>query len=99
MEAVSGKRQLLRIRLQAAHVPDQALIDEAVSALGQHGGVDVGEQYQAIRSDLPGHACAQVPGASGHIQRLLTGSQLSETQGKPLPQRCAPADIRSFIRS
>ncbi len=86
METVGGERQLLGIRLQAAHVVHQALIDQTVAPACQHGGVDVGQQHQAVGPHLAGHSRGQVAGAAGHVQRALPGPQLGQLQRETFPE-------------
>ena len=66
----------------------------------EHRGVDVGEHHEAALADLAGQPRGQVAGAAGDVQRPLPGAQVRPVPSvKRFHRRCAPADIRSFIRS
>jgi hypothetical protein len=65
----------------------------------QHAGVDVGQHHQARFTDLARQSRRQIAGAAGDIQRPIAGLSPVSDSVNCFHSRCAPADIRSFIRS
>ena len=80
-------------------VADEAGVQQAVAAFAEHRGVDVREDDHAGLADLLREAGSQVAGAAGDVERALAGCRPVSDSVNSFQSRCAPPDMRSFIRS
>ena len=83
VEIVVGKRQLLRVGQR--HGQNQAFVEQAVAADGEHGGVDVGKPHFALFAHALGPAARQIARAAGDVEHFVAFFQTRGVDGEVFP--------------
>ncbi len=86
VEMVVREGQLFRIRLNEAHIAGHALVQQAVTADLEHGGVDIRQYHLTGGADQTGELARQIAGATGNVQHPVTRPHPGQLDGEALPQ-------------
>ena len=83
IEVVVGERQFFRVRQR--HGQNQAFVDQAVSADGQHRRIDVGQPNFALFAHTLGPATRQIARTARDVQHFVAFFQARGVDGEMFP--------------
>ena len=86
VEGAVAKRQPLGVGLHTGDIAGEARIEQAVASAGQHRRVDVAQDHEPARADLPRQSRRQIARAACNIEGALPGPQIGKREREALPQ-------------
>ena len=86
VEVVIREGQGLGIGLCIFDIAGYALVSQAIAPFAEHGGVDVGEDDFAFRSDDAAEFKREVSGATGQVEYPITRFYAGDLDGVTLPE-------------